>query len=196
MNRVEFINSLTTQLSKISQAERDEILYDYEEHFSIGLEHGKSEEEIAQDLGDPKIIGKQFAADAIVKQAAQSRTVGGITRAVFAIAGLGFLNLIFVLGPFLVLASLLIALFAASVAILLSGFALVLAAFAAPLFPGSINLAGINPAVIVFTGIGLASLGALCFIGMTCVAKWFFYGILCYLNMNVKLIKRGGIKND
>ncbi|MEN6390944.1 MAG: DUF1700 domain-containing protein [Syntrophomonas sp.] len=196
MNRVEFISCLETQLSKIPQAERDEILYDYEEHFSIGLEHGKSEEEIAQDLGDPKAIGKQFTADAIVKQAAQSKTAGGITRAVFAIAGLGFFNLFFVLGPFLVLAGLLVALFAASVAIMLSGLALVFSAFAAPVFPGSINLAGINPAVIVFSGIGLASFGALCFIGMIYVAKWFFQGILWYLNLNVRLIKTGGIKND
>lgn len=195
MNKAEFINSLEAQLSRIPQAEQDEILYDYEEHFTIALEHGKTEEEIANDLGDPKVIGKQFMADTIVKQAAQSKTAGGITKAVFAIAGLGVFNLIFVLGPFLFFAGLLIAMFAAAVAILLSGFALVIAALAAPVFPGSINLAGINSAVIVFTGIGLASFGALCFIGMTYAAKWFFQGILYYLNMNVKLIKTGGIKN-
>lgn len=190
MNRTEFLNGLNNQLSRIPQADRDEILYDYEEHFSIGLEHGKTEEEIAKDLGDPKAIARQFAADTIVKQAAQTKSAGSITRAVFAIAGLGFFNLIFILGPFMALVSLLIAFFATAIAISISGIAAVLIAFAAPMFPDIINLGGINSGVIVFTGIGLSSLGALFFLGVIYLSKGFFKGTLCYLKMNMKIINK------
>lgn len=190
MTKAEFMNSLSNQLSKIPQADRDDILYDYEEHFGIGLEHGKTEEEIARDLGDPKAIGKQFTADTIVMQAAQTKSAGSITRAVFAFAGLGFFNLIFILGPFIGLVSLLIALFATAIAILVAGIAAVLIVFAAPMYPDLINLGGINSSVIIFTGIGLSSLGALLFLGVTYLSKWFFKGTLGYLKMNIRLIKK------
>lgn len=190
MTKAEFINSLTNQLSRIPQADRDDILYDYEEHFSIGLEHGKTEEEIARDLGDPKAIGKQFTADTIVMQATQTKSAGSITRAVFAIAGLGFFNLVFILGPFIGLVALLIALFATAFAIIISGIALVLIVFAAPMFPDLINLGGIDSGVIIFAGIGLSSLGALFFLGVIILSKWFFKGTLSYLKINMKLINK------
>ena len=50
MNKTEFMKVLATELSKLSAAEKADILYDYEEHFTIGLEQGKSEEEIVADL--------------------------------------------------------------------------------------------------------------------------------------------------
>ncbi len=39
--------------------ERADILKDYEEHFTFGLEEGKSEEEIVASLGSPAQIAKR-----------------------------------------------------------------------------------------------------------------------------------------
>lgn len=60
MNKQEFLKELKKNLRGFSQEEIDDILYDYEEHFSIGLSSGKTEEEIANDLGDPKDIAQQY----------------------------------------------------------------------------------------------------------------------------------------
>ncbi|MDZ5255118.1 DUF4097 family beta strand repeat-containing protein [Clostridium sp. LIBA-8841] len=60
MTKQEYLNELRRNLRGFSQEEIDDILYDYEEHFSIGLSSGKTEEEIAEDLGDPKDIAEQY----------------------------------------------------------------------------------------------------------------------------------------
>lgn len=60
MNKQEFLKELKQNLRGFSQEEIDDILYDYEEHFSIGLSSGKTEEEIAEDLGNPKDIAQQY----------------------------------------------------------------------------------------------------------------------------------------
>lgn len=190
MNKTEFLNVLHNHLSKISQADRTDILYDYEEHFSIGLEQGKTEEEIVKDLGDPRIIAKQFTADTIVKQATETRSVSNITRAVFAIAGLGFFNLVITVPIFFSLVAVLISFYAAAFSIAISGVAVILTVFAAPLFPDFINLGGLNPGVIIFTGIGLLSMGALFFIAVIYLTKLFFKGTLSYLKMNMSIIKK------
>lgn len=60
MSRSEFLNILAQSIAHLSKEEQDEILYDYEEHFRIGLEQGKTEDEIAESLGNPYIIANQF----------------------------------------------------------------------------------------------------------------------------------------
>lgn len=65
MNKKEFIDILKNQLSGLPKEDIDEILYDYEEHFSVGLVRGKSEDEISKELGDPKKIAKSYKANVI-----------------------------------------------------------------------------------------------------------------------------------
>ena len=60
LTKQEYLKELRKNLKGFSQDEIDDILYDYEEHFSIGLSSGKTEEEIAEDLGDPKDIADQY----------------------------------------------------------------------------------------------------------------------------------------
>lgn len=42
MNKQNFLQELESLLQDIPKQEREEILYDYEEHFQIGLENGKN----------------------------------------------------------------------------------------------------------------------------------------------------------
>ncbi len=60
MNKKEFLHILEISLSDFKDEERKEILYDYEEHFRIGEESGKSEEELIKELGDPNNIANQY----------------------------------------------------------------------------------------------------------------------------------------
>ncbi|MDZ5474031.1 DUF1700 domain-containing protein [Bacillus sp. 31A1R] len=59
----EFLKRLETLLSKVPESDRREMLYDYEEHFQIGLANGKSVEELTAELGDPYVIARDLLAD-------------------------------------------------------------------------------------------------------------------------------------
>ncbi len=48
------------ELIKNNVSEIDDILNDYEEHFKFKLEEGKTEEEISNNLGNPKNIAREF----------------------------------------------------------------------------------------------------------------------------------------
>ncbi|MDW7651893.1 MAG: DUF1700 domain-containing protein [Bacillota bacterium] len=192
MNRQEFIDTLNRLLNQLSAADRDEIIYDYQEHFRIGLEEGKSEEQIAASLGDPKVIAKQFHVDYLVKRAEEDTSVTNTFKAVLATLGLGFFNLVVVLGPFLGLAGAILGLFVASGAIIIAGIAVFGAAIFGPVLPLSFN-AGyamtFNPAAMLFLSVGLVCLGLLFLIGNVYLAKYFFIGTVQYLKFNMKIIK-------
>jgi uncharacterized membrane protein len=63
MNKTEFINTLTNTLKERKIHDIDEIVAEYEQHFSIKMADGYSEEEIAARLGDPKALGEQFDSE-------------------------------------------------------------------------------------------------------------------------------------
>jgi len=60
LNRIEFLSILSSQLQGFTEAEKREILCDYEEHFSSGGAEGKTEEEICRRLGDPAAAARQY----------------------------------------------------------------------------------------------------------------------------------------
>ncbi|MDQ0880533.1 putative membrane protein [Peribacillus sp. V2I11] len=53
MNKEQFLKQLNASLTRLSLEEREDILQDYEEYFAIGMEKGKSEQEISTSLGNP-----------------------------------------------------------------------------------------------------------------------------------------------
>lgn len=59
MNKASYIQALKGHLmGKISEAELDDIISDYEGFFITGMEEGKTEEEISANLGDPKDLAE------------------------------------------------------------------------------------------------------------------------------------------
>ena len=66
MNKEEFLRQLSNELASLDKNEKEDILYDYEEHFRIGIEEGLTEEEISKKLGEPKGIAKQFKVSVIL----------------------------------------------------------------------------------------------------------------------------------
>ena len=59
MNRMEFVQVLRRSLSgKMSYQEVNEHIEYYENYFDTELAHGKSEREILEKLGDPRLIAK------------------------------------------------------------------------------------------------------------------------------------------
>lgn len=60
MTREEFILQLSNELKKYKVQDIDEIIIDFEEHFSFKLEEGKTEEEVARKIGNPIDIAKDY----------------------------------------------------------------------------------------------------------------------------------------
>ena len=187
MNKKEFLHSLSKYLGNVPRGDEQDIMSDFEEHFEMGKKEGRSEEELAESLGDPRTIAKQFRANIMLARAEKDTTAANITKAVFASLGLGFFNLIFVLGPFLAVFAILIALFAVAVAIAAGGITALIGTIFSPLFPEVFNML-INPAVGVFGSIGLICLGVLFFIGMIYLTRGFFRLFVRYIKFNVRII--------
>ena len=187
MNKSEFLKELSRSLNNIPEHEKNDILFDYEEHFSVGLEAGRTEEEIAKSLGDPNTLSKQINVNYMIDKAEQKSTAGNIFRAVFASVGLGFFNLIFVLGPFLGLVGVLLGIWATSIALSFSGVALFLGTFFRSLLPYIVNIP-FSFLVSLFLSIGFTSLGVLTVIGSYYLTKSFYMLTVKYLKMNLKII--------
>lgn len=63
MTKIEFLQQLYNLLGVLPADERDDIIADFEEHFSVGTSEGKSEEQICSELGDPKSCAAQYLND-------------------------------------------------------------------------------------------------------------------------------------
>ncbi|BBB92005.1 MAG TPA: DUF1700 domain-containing protein [Methylomusa anaerophila] len=181
MTKQEFLSKLEELLKSMPEGERKDILYDYEEHFQNGMANGKSEEEIAGSLGSPQTIAKEILAGYHVAQAAANVSVVNITRAVLATVSLGFINLVFVLGPFLGIIGILTAFYGVALALIATPVLMLLAAG----FPS--EAAGIL--AWIFTSMITVGAGILLGIGMIFVTKWAGKAFLKYLQFNIRIIK-------
>ena len=120
MNKETFLKQLDSSLTKFPQDERQDIIQDYEEYFAIGLEEGKTEEQIAAALGSPSQIAKELIATYHLEKVEKTASAGNIMRAVWAVIGLGFFNFVIVLGPFIALVGIVFAGWAVSLGFILS----------------------------------------------------------------------------
>lgn len=59
MNKYQFMAQLHDHLSALPPEERNELMEDYEAHFTFALQNGKTEEEIALELGDPAELARE-----------------------------------------------------------------------------------------------------------------------------------------
>jgi uncharacterized membrane protein len=187
MNKKEFLGRLSELIQDIPEEEKKDILFDYEEHFRIGLEKGRKEEEIAASLGDPKVIAKQSRASCILREAEKTTSASNIMRAIFAAVGLGFFNLVIVLGPAIGLLGIFVALFATSFAITVSGAAILFGTLIGPVFAWNVYIP-FAAVVSIPLGIGLTALGLLSLIGIFYLTKFFYKLSISYLKMNLQII--------
>lgn len=189
MNKDEFITTLKKELHGLPPSEIEEILYDYEEHFQIGLSKGKSEEEIAKELGNPKIIAKSYKANYKINDAENNPSTKNLFAAIVSAISLGFFNLIFVLGPFLATIGIPIAAYGIGFGFSITGLSLVFGTFLKPFFLNHIHLS-IHPVVSISFGIGFTALGILALIGCFYLTKLLYRATIKYLPWNINLITK------
>jgi len=187
MNKKEFLVNLSKHLRGIPGEDKKDIISDFEEHFDMGKREGRTEEDLAKSLGDPKILANQLRANIMVAQAEKETTAINITRAVFASLGLGFFNLIFILGPFIGILGIIAGLFAAAIGISAGGITGLLGTIFSPLFPEYFNLI-VNPAAGIFASIGVTCFGVLFFIGDIYLTRGFFRLFIRYIKFNARIV--------
>lgn len=185
MNKKQFLNELASSLKHLPASDRKDILQDFEEHFAIRMAEGKTEEEIAASLGSPQQIGKEMTAAYHVGKVEEKATTGNILRAVFAAVSLGFFNVVIVLGPFIGLASLLIA-----------GWLFGLFGLFSPVFVllNPLFVPGTFEWFDLFFSILISGVSIFVLLGMYYVTNWLTNVFVKYLRWNVDLVK-GGLKN-
>ncbi|MFD2613869.1 HAAS signaling domain-containing protein [Paenibacillus gansuensis] len=180
MRRELFLSQLESSLAGVPDVLRREWMFDYEEHFRIAELEGRPESEVADELGDPQMIAKELLMSYRVTQAEENSSITNVMRAVTAAVSLGFVNLLFVLAPFIGVCAIIVSLWVVGAACSLSGLVF---AGAGVFRGGGSMLQGI------FVGLTLSSLGVLIFYGMAAVTKVFLAWTIRYIRFNVKIVK-------
>lgn len=98
MSRTLFIARLRQGLKGLSPEEIDDIVLDYEAHFSDAIAAGRSETEVAASLGDPLRLGGELSAETKLRRWETSRNPRTFVQAGLGMVGLQAFN-IFILLP-------------------------------------------------------------------------------------------------
>lgn len=177
MTRQAFIARLREGLRGLSAQAIADIVADYDTHFADGAAAGRSEAEVAQALGDPDRLARELRAEKTLSRWRDDRSPSSAAAAVFAVLGLGAIDILVLLPILMTVGATLFGLFIAVIAVFFAGGVV----FAAGPFldpPG-------GPAAALLGGIGLmagsASGGALlslASIGLVNALVW--YGRLHY----------------
>lgn len=182
MTKIQFLKQLDFALKNLSASERQDILKDYEEYFDIGLEEGKTEEQIAFSLGDPEEIAKELLITYHIKKVETKDTSSNMLRTLIAIIGLGFFNLVFILGPYLALLGIVLGGWITGITFIGSPFLLFIKFL---IIPSSFKL------LELFSSIALCGAGIFLILGMFFVTKLIIKISIRYVELNLKIITGG-----
>lgn len=181
MTRADFLARLKRGLVGLPVSSAADILSDYETHFSDGMAAGRTEAEVAAALGDPDRLARELKAEAGIQRWHQEKTPASAGAAVFAVLGLGALDILILLPLLMTVVGTMIGIFGAVIGLFVSGGAVMVAG---PFlgFPG-------GPAAAILMGLGLMA-GAV-FIGalLSVVTIWMVNGLVWFARLHYRLLK-------
>lgn len=190
MDRAQYLNILEKNLKSLKKEETDDILQDFEEYFEIGTERGRTQQELMNALGSPRILARQIIFESYVKQAEKSSSAAHIVKAVFTSIGLSFFNIILILPILLTILGLLASLFTVAVALSAAGVTGAIGSLFFPLISQYVTFnTYIHPAVMAFAFLGLGAFGAIFFIGDIFFSRFLFRHTARYLRFNLEIIR-------
>jgi uncharacterized membrane protein len=177
MTRQDFIARLRQGLVGLPAQAQSDIVADYDTHFTEGAAAGRSEGDVAAALGDPDRLARELRAEVGVKRWESQRNPEAAAAAVFAVLGLGAIDLL-VLLPILIT---LVSVICAFGIVALVGFVGGAVVFATSPFtdaPGGVAAALLAGLGLMAGGVSLASAVTLVSIGLVNALVW--YGRLHY----------------
>lgn len=188
--RTEYLSALRAHLSPLPASEVDDILRDQEEFLRDAVAAGRSEEEAIRGLGDPRAFAQSLTAGYKLEQAATAPSmklkITGAFSAIFAILALAPLNLLFVLGPFLVALFLLFGGWMAAGGLLLAAVVSFFVFFLELIFIAAGFWAHVSAFFFLLGCVGATLLALL---AMAKISQWFVLGTIAYLKWNLKFIQ-------
>ena len=177
MTRQAFMARLREGLRGLPPQVQADIAADYEAHFAEGEAAGRSEADVAAALGDPGRLARELRAEAGLKRWEEARNPSSAAAAIWALLGLGALDILILLPILMGVGSAIFGIGVAVIAVFVAGGAV----FAAGPFAGAPG----GPAVAVLAGVGLmtgavsaGAILAMVTIGLVNVLVW--YGRLHY----------------
>lgn len=181
MTRAEFLSRLKRGLVGLPTSSATDILNDYEAHFDDGVQAGRSEAEVAAALGNPERLARELKAEAGVQRWRQEQTPSAAAGAVFAVLGLGAIDILILLPLLMSVIGVLFGFFVATIAVFVAGGAVMVAGPFAD-FPGGALAA-------VLAGLGMMS-GAIAVGALLAVATiWLVNGLVWFARLHYRLLK-------
>lgn len=181
MTRQAFMARLREGLRGLPPQTVTDIVADYEAHFADGEAAGRTEAEVAAALGDPDRLAREIRAESSLNRWREERSPSSAAAAVFAVLGLGAIDILVLLPILMGVAGAIVGLAVAVIVCFFAG-AVVFAAgpFTDP--PG-------GPVTAILAGIGImagsASGGAL----LTIVSIGLMNALVWYGRLHYRLLK-------
>ena len=97
MNRVAFLTILNDGLAGLPERETDDILADYVAYFDEALASGRSEQEVAAALGDPRRLARELRTEAGLRRLENHGSVSNSASALLALGGLAAVDIVLLL---------------------------------------------------------------------------------------------------
>ena len=124
MNRASFLARLRSGLSGLVREDIDELIADYEAHFTEGSAAGRSEEDVSRALGEPGRLARELRAEAGLRRWEAQPSAGNYLAAVIALIGLIAFDFIFLLPILLAVGGILLGIAVLLIVVIFSGMAL------------------------------------------------------------------------
>jgi uncharacterized membrane protein len=181
MTRQAFMARLREGLVGLPAQSQADILADYETHFAEGAAAGRSEAEVAAALGEPGRLARELRAEAGLKRWESERNASSAGAAVFAVLGLGAIDIMVLLPILMGVAGAIVGVSVAVIAVFIAGGAM-FAAGPFGTFPG-----GAGAALLGGLGLmaGASSVGAV----LTIVVIGLVNALVWYGRLHYRLLK-------
>jgi uncharacterized membrane protein len=177
MTREAFMARLWDGLKGLPPQAAAEIVADYQAHFVEGEAAGRTDADIAAALGDPERLALELRAEAGVRRWEAERNPSAAAAAVFAVLGLGALDLLILLPILMGVVCTLFGFFIAAIAVFVAGcFVFAAGPLAQP--PGGAATAFLAGVGMMAGSVSGAAFLGLMSIGLTNALVW--YGRLHY----------------
>lgn len=124
MTRQAFMARLREGLRGLPAQTQADIVADYEAHFAEGQAAGRSEQDVAAALGDPSRLARELRAEHGLKRWEEERNASSAGAAVFAVLGLGALDITILLPILMGVAGAIIGVAVAAITVFFAGGAL------------------------------------------------------------------------
>jgi uncharacterized membrane protein len=181
MTRQAFMSRLREGLRGLPPQTVADTMADYETHFAEGIAAGRTEAEVADALGDPGRLARELRAEAGLKRWEEQRSPSGAASAVFAVLGLGAIDVLILLPILMAVGGTIFGVAVGAVAVFFAGGVV----FAAGPFAGVPG----GPIVPILGGVGLmagaASMAAL----LTLVTIGLVNALVWYGRLHYRLLK-------